>query len=330
MIITIVTTFAAAVLAFFPIHAQAFQEPDSVTLYIEVAVDEPGSTDPQTDPEPAPMMVMKATKDIEYVHRRWTRKALTSLDVYEPVREDGTEPAEPQARPILLFIHGGAWAFGDKKRLEHKAEMALRNGWVYVSINYRLSPRVKHPEHSRDAAAAIAYVRDHASEFGGDPKNIVIMGHSAGAHIAAIVASDEELLAEYGMLPSDLAGVVLLDGAGYDIPNQMSSPLLQGQGRKMYENAFGTDYTKWAKASPTLQAKPGDDLPPLLAIHIDRARSRIETPKLVRAWKKTGAHAQIHYAPNPDHAGINTLVGIENDSDSQVVEKFIQWAFAQK
>ena len=329
MIITIVTTFAAAVLAFFPINAQAFQEPDSGTQYIEVAVDEPGSTDPQTDPEPAPTMVMKATKDIEYIHRRWTRKALTSLDVYEPVREDGTEPAEPQARPILLFIHGGAWAFGDKKRLEHKAEMALRNGWVYVSINYRLSPRVKHPEHARDAAAAIAYIHDHASEFGGDPESIVIMGHSAGAHIAAIVATDEDLLGEYGMAPSDLKGVVLLDGAGYDIPNQMNSPLLTGIVRKTYERAFGDDHDLWIRASPTLQAKPGEDLPPLLAIHIDRARSRIETPKLVDAWKKTGAKAMMHYAPNPDHAGLNTLVGIKNDPDSQVVEKFIQKAFAQ-
>jgi len=273
-------------------------------------------------------MVMESTLDIKYINRRWTRKALTSLDVYQPVREDGHEDTAVD-RPILIFIHGGAWAFGDKKRLEHKAEMALRNGWVYVSINYRLSPRVKHPEHSRDAAAAIAYVRDHAEEFGGDPDNIVIMGHSAGAHIAAIVASDEELLGEYGMLPSDLNGVVVLDGAGYDIPNQMESRLLTGVSRKMYENAFGDDPVVWEQASPTLQAKVGDDLPALLAVHIDRTRSRIESPKLVKAWKNTGAIAELHYAPEPDHAGINSNIGIKKDPDSQVVEAFIQKAFAQ-
>ena len=277
--------------------------------------------------ETPPAMVMEATKDIEYINRKWTRAALTSLDVYQPVREDGEED-ETVHRPILIFIHGGGWAVGDKKRLEHKAEMALRNGWVYVSINYRLSPRVKHPEHSRDAAAAIAYIRDHAEEFGGDRDNIVIMGHSAGAHIAGIVASDELLLGEYGMEPSDLNGVVLLDGAGYDIPNQMKSRALNGTTRKMYENAFGDDEDLWMQASPTLQAKPGDDLPPLLAVHIDRYRARLETPKLVKAWKKTGAKAQLHYAPEPDHKGINTNIGIENDPDSQVVEAFILKAFA--
>jgi len=273
-------------------------------------------------------MVMESTKDIQYINRPWTRKALTSLDVYQPVREDGYEDATVD-RPILIFIHGGGWAFGDKKRLEHKAEMALRNGWVYVSINYRLSPRVKHPEHSRDAAAAIAYVRDHAEEFGGDPDNIVIMGHSAGAHIAGIVASDEDLLGEYEMQPSELNGVVLLDGAGYDIPNQMNSRALNGTTRKMYENAFGEDEDVWVQASPTLQAKPGDDLPPLLAVHIDRYQSRLETPKLVEAWQKSGAEAQLHYAPEPDHKGINTNIGIKNDPDSQVVEVFILKAFTQ-
>lgn len=273
-------------------------------------------------------MEMESTLDIKYIDRPWTRKALTSLDVYQPVHEDGHEDTTVD-RPVLIFIHGGAWAFGDKKRLEHKAEMALRNGWVYVSINYRLSPRVKHPEHSRDAAAAIAYIRDHAQDFGGDPKNIVIMGHSAGAHIAGIVASDEELLGEYGMEPSDLNGVVLLDGAGYDIPNQMNSRALSGTTRKMYENAFGENQDVWVQASPTLQAKPGDDLPPLLAVHIDRYRSRLETPKLVEAWQKTGAEAQLHYAPEPDHKGINTNIGIKKDPDSQVVEAFIQRAFTQ-
>jgi len=298
-----------------------------------------GAPQPQapeiTQAAPEPTMVMEVTKDIKYINRRWTRAALTSLDVYEPVYAHPTDAhptdsTDAAPRPVLLFIHGGGWTLGDKKRIEHKVELALRNGWVYVSINYRLSPRVKHPEHARDAAAAIAYIHEHATEFGGDPDNIVIMGHSAGAHIAAIVACDEDLLEEYNMAPSDLKGVVLLDGAGYDIPNQMKSPLLRGTSRKMYESAFGTDPTLWAKASPTLQAKPGDKLPPMLAVHIDRMRSRIESPKLVEAWKKTDAIAELHYAPNPDHKGLNTLVGIENDPDSRVIESFIQKSFVSE
>ncbi len=290
------------------------------------------ATEPVPEPavEPAPAMVMHATKDIKYIHRPLTRDTLTSLDVYEPVSADGIEPADNQhtARPILLFIHGGGWALGDKRRLEHKADLALRHNWVYVSINYRLSPRVKHPEHARDAAAAIAYIHQHATDFGGDPNNIVIMGHSAGAHIAAIVASDESLLAEHDLTPADLRGIVLLDGAGYDIPSQMNSKQLGERTRSMFENAFGDDPEGWQQASPTLQAKPGDTLPPLLGVHIDRFRSKIETNKLVNAWKATGASASVHYAPEPDHSAINTLVGLEDDPDAQAIEAFIIKAFA--
>tara|TARA_R110002072_G_scaffold42064_22_gene119293 strand:- start:204897 stop:205763 length:867 start_codon:yes stop_codon:yes gene_type:complete len=279
-------------------------------------------------------MVMHATKDIKYIHRPLTRDTLTSLDVYEPVSvnepaDDGVQaPADQLARPILLFIHGGGWALGDKKRLEHKADLALRHNWIYVSINYRLSPRVKHPEHARDAAAAIAYIHEHAGEYGGDPNNIVIMGHSAGAHIAAIVSSDESLLAEHDLTPADLRGVVLLDGAGYDIPSQMNSKLLGKAARTMYEKAFGHDPEGWQQASPTLQAKAGDTLPPLLGVHIDRFRSKVETNNLVDAWKATGASARVYYAPDPDHAGINTLVGLQDDPDAQAIEAFIIKAFA--
>jgi len=293
----------------------------SILLSISIVAQDPPS-EPSQEPysllqaEPSPEM--RITKDIKYAHRRLTRNTLTSLDVYEP----GTVSNSP--RPILLFVHGGGWAIGDKSRIQQKAEWATDQGWVFVSINYRLSPRVQHPEHAIDAAAAIAYVIEHASDWNADHSKLVIMGHSAGAHIAAIVATDESILAKHKLAPSDLSGVVLLDGAGYDIPAQMNSEQLFEVGRKMYKAAFGDDPKVWIAASPTLQAKQGDDLPPLLAIHAgDRERSQSESTKLVKAWSSTGARAIIHHAPNKDHAGINKDLGKKNDPDTQVVSKFI-------
>ncbi len=272
---------------------------------------------PQGAPGPAQQPVQGVHRDVQYAQRAWTRKGLTSLDVYTP-QGDGAK------RPILLYIHGGGWAIGDKRLVQHKPEWANAHGWVFVSVNYRLSPRVEHPEHARDVAEAIAYVHEHAAQWGGDPEQIVIMGHSAGAHLAAIVASEESLLGAHDLKPSDLAGVVLLDGAGYNIPEQMQSPLLTGQVREMFETAFGDDESLWVDASPTLQAKPGDELPPLLAIHVgNRARSRVESVALVNAWEAAGAGAQIHHASDKDHAGINKLLGKENDPDTEVVETFI-------
>jgi len=282
----------------------------------------PSSQEPYSLLQAQPSPQMRITKDIKYAHRRLTRDALTSLDIYEP----GTNSTGP--RPTLIYIHGGGWAIGDKARVHHKATWATYHGWNFVSINYRLSPRVQHPDHAIDAAAAIAYVIEHATEHNTDPTKLVIMGHSAGAHLAAIVATDESLLAKHNLAPSDLSGVVLLDGAGYDIPTQMNSPLLTGRTRTMYENAFGDDPKLWITASPTLQAKPGDDLPPLLAIHVgDRQRSRVESTNLVTAWQATPAKALIHHAPDKDHASINKDLGTKNDPDTRVVTEFIYSAF---
>lgn len=273
----------------------------------------------QIKPERAP--AMRITKDIKYANRPFFRDALTSLDVYQPAPQSSQSQSP---NPILLFVHGGGWAIGDKKRIEHKAKWATDMGMVYISINYRLSPRVMHPEHAIDVAESIAYVKAHAWEWNADPEQLIIMGHSAGAHLAGIVATDESLLAAHNLAPADITGVILLDGACYDIEPQITDPTNNKLLQRWYDNAFGDDPELWRQASPTLQALPGDDLPPLLAIHAgDREQSRTQAIGLVDAWQETGAQSTLHHAPDKDHAGINKLLGSNNDPDTRVVEAFI-------
>ena len=268
---------------------------------------------------------MRVTKDIQYAKRRWTRRGLTSLDVYQP----GSTSASP--RPILLFVHGGGWAIGDKKRIEHKAQWATDLGMVYISVNYRLSPRVMHPEHAIDVAESIAYVIEHASQWNADPDQIMVMGHSAGAHLAGIVAADESLLGKHNLKPEDLTGVILLDGAGYNIEPQITDPRNSKVLQRWYENAFGDDPELWERASPTLQAKPGDSLPPLLAIYAgDREQSRRQAIEIVDAWERAGARATIHHAVDKDHSGLNKELGKENDPDTRAVEEFLKNVLNQR
>ena len=272
---------------------------------------------------PQPLGASEAVvhRDVVYAQRDWTLDTRTSLDVYIP--GDNADD-----RPILVYVHGGGWSIGDKQRVHEKPGWANRNGWIFVSVNYRLSPRVQHPEHARDVSEAIAYIRRHAASWGGDPERIVLMGHSAGAHLTAIVASEESLLGEHGLSPADLRGVVLLDGAGYNLPRQMESPMLRGRFRRMFEAAFGDDHALWVRASPTLQAEPGDDLPPLLAVHVGgRIRSRLESAALVEAWSKTGADGARYHAAEKNHRGINVELGTENDPDTRAIERFIRSCF---
>jgi len=284
---------------------------------------EPGG-DRTSDTKLDAVATMRVSQDIKYIDRAGSADGLTSLDVYQPSNES------EELRPILLYIHGGGWAIGDKANVWLRPQWAFENDWVLVSVNYRLSPAVMHPEHARDVAAAIAFVHQRAAEYGADPDRIVIMGHSAGAHLAGIVATDETLLGEYGLAPSDLQGVVLLDGAAYNIPSQMKSAWLGEKTRAMFEQAFGLDPALWVQASPTLQAVVGDELPPLLAVHVPRLRARFEAIELVGVWNKTGAQATRYFAPNKDHASLNRLMGRKNDPDTQAVELFIRAAFGQE
>lgn len=269
----------------------------------------------------------RVRKGIVYAERDGFPERLTSLDIYRP----SAQAEGSGARPILVFVHGGAWAFGDKRSVNTLPQWCEREGWILVSLNYRLSPKVIHPEHARDVAAGLAWVFEHAEEFGGDPERVVLMGHSAGAHLAGIVATDPDLLGEVDHAPTELAGVVLLDGGSYDIAAQLGSKWLGATRRRMLEGAFGTDKQVWVEASPMIQAKSAKALPPVLAVYAgNRARSRIESKKLVEIWKSRSPRAQTHHAPNKNHAGINRLLGTEGDPDTEAVEKFLKWAFGRK
>lgn len=306
-----------------PAHADTPPAPAPVVEPATEPVVELAAPDTDEFHDPAvPDARVVVQRGARYIEREGTPARRTSLDVHRPAVRDRDKPM-----PVLIFVHGGGWANGDKAMVGHKPAWAARHGWVLVSVNYRLSPDVMHPEHARDVAAAVAWVKANASTFNGDPQRIAIMGHSAGAHLAAIVASDESLLAEHDLTPADLAGVVLLDGAGYNLPRRMKS-VPPGRLGSMYAQAFGQDPELWERASPTLQARPGDDLPPLFCVHAGRrVEARIEGREIVAAWKATGADATLHHAPAKDHAAINRALGLEGDTDTAAIAAFLTRVF---
>jgi acetyl esterase/lipase len=139
---------------------------------------------------------------------RYAQGPARKLDVYLP-----SGAAAP--RPVVVFIHGGGWNSGSKSSYRFVGEALSAQGYVVVIPDYRLYPQVRFPGFIEDAAQAIAWTRTHSAEIGGDPAKVFLMGHSAGAHIAAMLTYDERFLRAAGVQPADIAGFIGLAGA-YD------------------------------------------------------------------------------------------------------------------
>ncbi|MFT3996199.1 MAG: alpha/beta hydrolase [Asticcacaulis sp.] len=176
---------------------------------------------------------------------RYGSDRLQAIDVYRP--------ANARNAPVVVMVHGGAWKIGDKGNtgsVENKLKHWLPKGYVFVSVNYRLLPQADAYAQADDIAAAVAYVQAHAGEWGGDVNRLILMGHSAGAHLVALTSADPSVVtAKGGRL---WAGTIVLDSATMDLEATMTQPRLP----EFYSEAFGTDPKRWATASPLKRLTP--------------------------------------------------------------------------
>lgn len=280
---------------------------------------------------------------------------LNTLDVYRPDTNDKL--------PLVVFIHGGGWSEGDKGTHTRKGRFFAEQGFVYATINYRLSPRIVHPAHVEDVARAVAWLEGNAARFGIDAERIFLVGHSAGAHLAALVASQPRYLRAFGTSPSIIDGVVLLDGSGYHLPTRI--PKARGWSRKMYLQAFGTDPEVWKDASPALQLHPSLQLesvirassrmplrspaqsdrsmttaaalalandsrtrapgPEFLIFHVvGRAPSEKQARILAAAVRLSGGRADVVRVTGRNHVTINRKIGNRGDPVTARILRFLR------
>ncbi|MCF2515358.1 alpha/beta hydrolase [Sphingomonas sp. G124] len=237
-------------------------------------------------------------------------------------RLDLVKPAGVARAPVLLFVHGGGWSIGDKAHAApEKARWANAKGWAFASTNYRLVPQATVESQAADVASAVAWLRANADRLGLDADRIVLMGHSAGAHLVALVGTDPQYLRASGVPMGAVNGVVLLDGAGYDVPTQASAEM--NIVKPMYEAAFSKDPKRQAALSPTRHAA-APNVARWLILPIERRQdSQAQSRVLADALNRAGASAAVVAVPDESHGSLNKGLGEAGDFATEQVERFL-------
>jgi arylformamidase len=210
--------------------------------------------------------------------------------------------------PLVVFVHGGGWSIGDKAQgTGTKPKFYNQLGYAFASLNYRLVPNATPSDQARDIASALAFLRRDAAKLGFDPDHIVLMGHSAGAHLVALVSSDTRYLAQANVPLGAIKGSILLDGAGYDVAKQMQ--FKQNRVAGMYEAAFTNDPATQKSLSPiTYAAAPNTSR--WLILHVaSRDDSGAQSNALASALKAAGASVIVKPVPDSTHMTVNRDAG---------------------
>ena len=242
---------------------------------------------------------------------RYGADAGQAFDVY-------SLPGATQAsRPVIVMVHGGAWAFGDKRHramLEAKLAHWLPRGVVFVSINYRMLPAQPVAGQAEDVARALAFVQAHAREWGGDPARITLMGHSAGAHLVALLSADPALARAQGAQP--WRATVALDSGALDVAQIMRRPHLP-----LYDRAFGSDPALWHRLSPTQQLSA--QAVPVLVVCSTQRRDRPcdQAGDYTARAAALGVRGEV-LPQDLDHSGVNSKLGAE-ENYTAAVDRFL-------
>ena len=223
-------------------------------------------------------------------------------------------PARPAANaPVIFMVHGGGWRTGGKAEtavVENKAPYFTGRGYVFVSINYRMLPDADPLAQAQDVALALAAAQGKAAGWGGDPRRFILMGHSAGAHLVALLSAQPSLAAGSSWL-----GTVALDSGALDVPQ-----IMEQRHMRLYDEAFGSDPAFWRKVSPAHVLQPGAQ-PMMLVCSSQRDSACRQAADFAHRLRAAGARAEV-LEQAKSHREINLQLGAD-ERYTAAVQAFI-------
>lgn len=256
------------------------------------------------------------------VELSYGKDPLQKLDYWKPVRNKS---------PLVVFVHGGGWKRGDKGNAtgKDKPEHYIEQGYAFASINYRLVPAATVEQQAQDVADAIAHLIAQADSLGLDPDRVVLMGHSAGAHLSALVGTDMRYLQRAKLKPDALRGIIPIDGACYDVARQIA---LGGDFMEdTYIDAFSNEPKRQATLSPT-QHTAAPNASAFLILHVQRPDGAAQSKALAAALRKAGTPAEVRGfegAGLKGHMEINRRLGDPSYPATPVVDEWLKHVFTK-
>ena len=251
-------------------------------------------------------IAMYKKKTIKYKSISGVDSNLLSLDIYYFGQQN--KPV-----PVVVYVHGGGWKQGDKSnKLENKLRLFSSLNYLFISVNYRLSPfnerkmdpkRLMYPAHNQDVADALKWIFSNISTFGGNHQKIVLLGHSAGAHLVSLTATSFSFLPFRGIALNTLKGVASIDTEGYDVASQA------GAGEALYLNAFGTNPNTWKAASPTSNILKGTAYPPFFIAKRGESSRVAIANTFISSLQNANVKVTQVQLNQYDHEGINDAIG---------------------
>ncbi|MGH7943688.1 MAG: alpha/beta hydrolase [Opitutaceae bacterium] len=259
-----------------------------------------------------------AHRDLPYAEPKNVRQM---LDVYSP--PDATN------RPIVFWIHGGGWVRGDKSEVKLKPAAFVDRGYVFVAINYRFLPDATIKEITGDVAKALHWVHRNARQYGGDPNSIFVMGHSAGAQLAALVCIDDRYLKAEGLSLRMVKGCVPVDGDTYDVATQvkMVEAVQQRPFFISHRNKFGHEAALEELSAVTHVARD-KGISPFLIIHVadfPQSRTGLQSHLLAtRLIHHGGVSAKVLAVPGKTHITLDSDLGAAGDATTDAILDFVK------
>lgn len=261
-------------------------------------------------------------RDLPYVESPQARQ---KLDVYAP--------RGAKNLPVVFWIHGGGWQTGDKSEVAIKPRAFNEKGFVFVSTNYRMLPDVDMATIVRDVAKSLKWVHAHIAEYGGDPQRVLVMGHSAGAQLAALICTDDRYLKAEGLSLGMIKGCVPVDGDTYDIPAIIELAetrwRLHGLPRSKFghREKFGNDPAKHRDFSAVTHVAKEKGIPPFLILHVaDHPDTSAQARRLGNVLKEANIPVTVYGARDTTHARINENLGQPNDPATKALFDFVAGA----